>query len=263
MILPGNKKQMLYGAPAASVKEIDDLKAQGFHFAEIAIPNPAARHMWWESGIKNAPEDEFFLLAHGPLEDSSQDDLRYLRDHYIPSLMATLDTSSRMRISYLTIHMSVDRKVISGLQLAEKIQALKELVAYAQSNDVVIGLENVTESASDLESVLDAVPELCLTLDIGHAQLGSALNKSFQIVRTLGPAIRHLHVHDNRGGVGQADDLHLPVGEGTIDFPVILKALIGIGYNGTMTLEMKPHELLHSRNRIQLMIDEILMGESV
>ena len=166
---------MLYGAPAASAKEIDDLKAQRFHFAEISIPNPAARRMWWESGIKNASTDGFFLLAHGPLEDPSQDDVRYLWDHYLPSLMATVDTSSRMRIRFLTIHMSVDKGLISGLQLAEKILALKELVAYAQSNDVVIGLENVTESASDLESVLDAVPGLCLTLDIGHAQLGSAI----------------------------------------------------------------------------------------
>jgi sugar phosphate isomerase/epimerase len=254
---------MLYGSPAASAKEIDDLKAQGFHFAEISIPNPAARHMWWESGIKNASEDEFFLLAHGPLEDPFQDDVRYLWDHYVPSLMATVDTASRMRISFLTIHMSVDRRVISGLQSAEKIRALKELVAYAQSNDVVIGLENVTESASDLEFVVNAVPRLCITLDVGHAQLDSPLNKSFQVVRRLGPAIRHLHVHDNRGGVGEADDLHLPVGEGMIDFPGILKALIDRGYKGTMTLEMKPHELLHSRNRIEQLIDEILRRESV
>ena len=254
---------MLYGAPAASAKELNELRAQGFHFAEISIPNPAARRMWWESGIKNASEDEFVLLAHGPLEDPSQDDGRYLWDHYLPTLTATVDTASRMRISFLTIHMSVDKTVISGLHLAEKILALKELVAYAQSNDVVIGLENVTESASDLEAVLESVPGLSLTLDVGHAQLGSALNKSFEIVKRLGPAIRHVHVHDNRGGVGQADDLHLPVGEGIIDFPGILKALIGRGYKGTMTFEMKPHELLHSRNRIQRIIDETLMGESV
>jgi sugar phosphate isomerase/epimerase len=254
---------MLYGAPAASVKELNELRAQGFHFAEISIPNPAARHMWWESGIKNTSENGFFLLAHGPLEDPSRDDVRYLRDHYIPGLMATVDTSSRMRIKYLTIHMSVDKRLISGLHLAEKILALKELVAYAQGKDVVIGLENVTESAFDLEPVLDAVPGLCLTLDIGHAQLGPPLNNSVEIVKRLGPAIRHLHVHDNREGVGQADDLHLPVGEGIIDFPTILKALIGRGYKGTMTLEMKPHELLRSRNRIQQIIDEILIGESV
>jgi sugar phosphate isomerase/epimerase len=253
---------MLYGAPAASVKEIEDLKALGFQFAEIPIPNAAARRMWWESGIKNDSENDFFLLAHGPLEDPSRDDVRYLRVHYLPALMATVDTASRMRIKYLTIHFSVDKELMSGLQLAEKIRALRELVEYAHKDGVVIGLENVTESASDLGSVLNAVPELSLTLDVGHAQLGSQLNKSFEIVKRLGPAIRHLHVHDNRGGVGQADDLHLPVGEGIIAFPGILRAIMDLGYRGTMTLEMKPYELLHSRERIQRLIDGIQRRES-
>ena len=254
---------MLYGAPAASAKEIEDLKAQGFHFAEISIPNPAARRMWWESGIKNESENGFFLLAHGPLEDPSRDDVRYLRVHYLPSLMATVDTASRMRIKYLTIHFSVDKELMSGLQLAEKIRVLRELVDYAHKDEVCIGLENVTESVSDLEPVLEAVPGLCVTLDVGHAQLGSPLNKSFEIVKRLGPAIRHLHVHDNRGGVGQADDLHLPVGEGMIDFPDILQALMGMGYKETMTLEMRPNGLLRSRERIQRLIDEIQRVESV
>jgi sugar phosphate isomerase/epimerase len=254
---------MLYGAPAGSVKEIEDLKALGFQFAEISIPNPAARHMWWESGIKNTSEDGFFLLAHGPLEDSSQDDLRYLRDHYLPTLTATVDTASRMRIKYLTIHFSVDKELMSEPQLAEKIRALRELVEYAHRDGVVIGLENVTESASDLEPVLDTVPGLSLALDVGHAQLGSPVNKSFEIVKRLGSAIRHLHVHDNRGGVGQADDLHLPVGEGIIEFPGILRAIMDLDYRGTMTLEMKPHGLLLSRERIQRILDEILREESV
>jgi sugar phosphate isomerase/epimerase len=134
---------------------------------------------------------------------------------------------------------------------------LRELVEYAHRNDVVIGLENMTESASDLEPVIDAVPGLCLTLDLGHAQLGSQLNKSFEIMKRLGPAIRHLHVHDNRGGVGQKDDLHLPVDYGTVDFPLILKGLIDMDYHGTISLEMKPEGLFHSRDRIQTILEEI------
>jgi len=248
---------MLYGAPAASAKEVEDLQARGFHFAEVSIPNPNARHMWWESGIRNSSENRFFPMAHGPLEDPSQDDVRYLWEHYLPELMATVDTASRVRIRYLTIHMSVDKSLIRLLQLAEKIRALGHLVEHAARNDVVVGLENVTESASDLEPVLEAVPGLCLTLDIGHAQLGAPVNKAFDIIRKLGPRICHVHVHDNRGGMGQADDLHLSVGEGTIDFPRIVSDLVSSGYEGTMTLELKPRGLLHSRDRIQRLLDDI------
>ena len=254
---------MLYGAPAASAREIDDLKTQGFHFAEIAIPNPAARRLWWESGIKNDFSDGFFLVSHGPLEDSLPDDASHLWNHYLPNLLATVDAASRMGIRFLTIHMSVDNRLVGGLHLAEKMRALKELVEYAQHNDVVIGLENVTESASDLEAVLDAVPGLCLTLDIGHAQLGWPVNKGFEIIRRLGPRICHVHVHDNRGGSGQKDDLHLPVGEGMVDFPGILAGLVNTGYEGTMTLEMKPPYLSRSKDRVQNLIEVFFSTEGL
>jgi hypothetical protein len=44
-----------------------------------------------------------------------------------------------MGIKLLTIHMAVDTRRVSGLHLAKKMGALKELVGYAQRNDVVIG----------------------------------------------------------------------------------------------------------------------------
>jgi sugar phosphate isomerase/epimerase len=249
--------KMFYGAPAASVKEIENLRSQGFHFAEVAMPNAAARRMW-ESGVKNISSDTFFVVAHGPLEDSYSDDARYLWSHYLPNLVATVDTAQRMRIEFLTIHMSMDRKLVADLYLAEKMRALKELVEYAHRNDVVMGLENVTEDASDMEAVLNEVPGLCLTLDVGHAQLGSEVNKSFEIIERCGPTIRHLHLHDNRGGAGQAADLHLPVGDGVIDFRGILSELFGSGYDGTMTLEMKPRGLAYSRNIVQKLIEVVV-----
>jgi hypothetical protein len=51
-----------------------------------------------------------------------------------------------MRIKYLTIHTSMDRASVDALHLVQKIRALKELVGHAQRNDVVIGLQSVTET---------------------------------------------------------------------------------------------------------------------
>ena len=53
----------------------------------------------------------------------------------------------------------------------------------------------------------------------------------------LGPQsnrIGHVHASDN----SSRDDEHLPVGVGTIDFPEFVKALKGIGYDDTITLEV-------------------------
>jgi sugar phosphate isomerase/epimerase len=50
-------------------------------------------------------------------------------------------------------------------------------------------------------------------------------------------------LHDNRGGESYLDDLHLPPGEGVVEFEEIFKRLKGIGYSRTVTLELKPAEI--------------------
>ena len=101
-------------------------------------------------------------------------------------------------------------------------------------------MENLSETAEDLEPVINEVPSLGLTLDVGHANLGGSENKSIAIIEKFGKLIRHVHLHDNRGGQSKDDDLHLPIGAGTVDFPAIMASLMSTGYNGTMTLEVKP-----------------------
>ncbi len=133
----------------------------------------------------------------------------------------------------------------------EKRSFLTAICAYASENGVLIGLENLSETAADLGPVLEAVPDLGLTLDIGHGQLLASTNTSFDIIERLSASIKHIHVHDNRGGRGVKDDLHLPIGEGIIDFQKIFGALMNKGYNGTVTLELENEVLESSRKLIQ------------
>jgi len=230
---------MFFGAPVRSLDDITRLRRTGFDFGEIAIANAGARRMWWESGIINGGLGKFFLMAHGPLE-GNPNDAGVLWNRYIPNLMATVDTLNRMSIRSLNIHLLVDRKRVSPLVLAEKINALKNIVEYGRKNSVAINLENLSETAEDFEPVIDQVPDLGLTLDVGHANLGGSENKSIPIIEKFGKLIRHVHLHDNRGGQSKDDDLHLPIGDGSVDFRAIIQSLMGMGYQGTMTLEVKP-----------------------
>jgi sugar phosphate isomerase/epimerase len=145
-----------------------------------------------------------------------------------------------MSIRSLNIHLLIDRKRVSHLVLAEKINALKNIVEYGRKNSVAINLENLSETAEDFEPVINEIPDLGLTLDVGHANLNGSENKSISIIEKFGKLIRHVHLHDNRGGQSKDDDLHLPIGAGTVDFPGIMASLLGSGYDGTMTLEVKP-----------------------
>ena len=230
---------MFFGAPVRSLDDITRLRRTGFDFGEIAMANAGARRMRWESGLINGGLGKFFLMAHGPIE-GNPNDAGVLWNRYIPNLMATVDTLNRMSIRSLNIHLLVDRKKVSNLVLAEKIRALKEIVEYGQKNSVAINLENLSETAEDFDPVICQVPDLGLTLDVGHANLGGSENKSSAIIEKFGRLIRHVHLHDNRGGQSKDDDLHLPIGAGTVDFPAIMASLMSTGYNGTMTLEVKP-----------------------
>ncbi len=118
-------------------------------------------------------------------------------------------------------------------------------------------LENLSETAEDFEPVIDQVPDLGLTLDVGHANLGGSENKSIAIIEKFGRLIRHVHLHDNRGGQSKDDDLHLPIGTGTVDFPGIMAALLRAGYDGTMTLEVKPEFQGVGRNSMAAMVKKV------
>jgi sugar phosphate isomerase/epimerase len=63
--------------------------------------------------------------------------------------------------------------------------------------------------------------------------------------------IGHLHVSDHFG----KEDQHLPIGAGIIDFSKVVKALKGIGYNDTITLEV------FSRDRDYLKMSKKKMEE--
>jgi sugar phosphate isomerase/epimerase len=67
-----------------------------------------------------------------------------------------------------------------------------------------------------------------------------------------------VHLHDNRGGQSKDDDLHLPIGDGTVDFPGIMASLLRVGYDGTMTLEVKPEFQGKSRVSVETLIKKTL-----
>lgn len=82
-----------------------------------------------------------------------------------------------------------------------------------------------------------------MTLDIGHAQLLAEENTSFDFIKHLSHKIAHIHVHDNLGGTNVKDDLHLPLGEGVVDYPKIFSMLKDKGYDSTITMEVSPDHM--------------------
>jgi sugar phosphate isomerase/epimerase len=118
------------------------------------------------------------------------------------------------------------------------IESLKELYEVGQEVGVGLMIENLPgpyNNPAQLGDLLDPLPWLGLHLDIGHANLDVPDNTTDEILDAYGDRLRHVHLHDNKGG---HHDLHLPLGAGTLDIPRTLRALKRCGYDGLITLEV-------------------------
>lgn len=89
---------------------------------------------------------------------------------------------------------------------------------------------------STAEDIMEAMNALgnrhfCVCLDIGHMQL--VQQPPADTIRTLGPALKALHVHDNNG----LTDQHVIPYAGITDWDAVCGALRDNSYSGTLSLE--------------------------
>ncbi len=122
--------------------------------------------------------------------------------------------------------------------IRRNVESLRELVEHGAKRGVGIMVENLPghfNNAEQLGQLLDPLPDLGLHLDIGHANLQVDSNTTGQILAAYGDRLRHVHLHDNRGGHA---DLHLPLGTGTVNVRSAVNELWACGFDGTITLEV-------------------------
>lgn len=230
------------GGTARKPEQVYALRDLGLSFAEVPIPDPEVFDALTELYNEAREATGLYYLCHGPRE-GDPNNIAALEQIYFQKLVKTLELMPALRMRLITVHLWMDTRFVQEDVIAYKIRLLSKLTAMAGAGGITVCVENLSEGADDLAPVLRAVPDLRLTLDVGHAQLLTDRNTSFPIVASFPDRIRHLHVHDNRGGHTPGDDLHLPVGEGRIDFLPIFEALRAAGYGGTLTLELRPEEI--------------------
>lgn len=243
------------GGTARSPDDVVLLNELGLQFAEIPITNPE-KFLSHIENYQDLREDlGLYYLCHGPREgDPNNADT--LENTYLPKLMHILSIMPQVEMRLLTIHLWLDPRFVVPELIAYKVGFLKRVLQRAGDSDITVCLENLSETAEYMAPIFGALPSLNLTLDLGHAQLLSDQNTSFGFIEKFPDRIRHIHAHDNLGGDSSDDDLHLPVGKGAVDFDGIFRRLNQTGYDGTMTLELKPAEINESLGTVkQLLAD--------
>jgi sugar phosphate isomerase/epimerase len=241
---------MLVGAmnfPGRSVlKEIHRISEDGFDFVDLTLEPPAA---WLPDGKDvGSLIGDLGLTAvghtawHLPIASPFEEIRRAARDLY----RRALDCFADAGVELVNVH--PDQRVPLHSKDNVRVmnaEAIKLLAEDAAGRGITIMVENDDRMFSGVEGlsvILDAVPEAQLHLDVGHANLRLGLtekNRTASLLEAFGDRVAHVHVSDNKGG---AEDLHLPLGAGTIDWRGAIRALKEAGYDGTVTLEVFSRE---------------------
>ncbi len=137
-----------------------------------------------------------------------------------------------------------------------------ELLPFAKECGVKIAAENMWNwdkeknqscfaacaTAEDFKKHIDIINDefFVACLDIGHAEMRGSGNGAVNMIKTLGPRLQALHIHDN----DQHKDSHQIPFSMKIDFEKVVKALKEIGYIGYFTLEVDAYLNVFNKENI-------------
>ncbi len=136
------------------------------------------------------------------------------------------------------------------------VESFRRLSDHAGSLDLCIGIENMPgrdrgphfgARPSDLLDLIAAVgsPALGITFDTSHAHILGIDHAA--AIRQCGELLWATHISDCDGTADQ----HLTPGNGTIDWPPLMRALREVGFAGALNLEI-PGELSANRELLAL-----------
>jgi sugar phosphate isomerase/epimerase len=166
-----------------------------------------------DHGIENTMHGPFMDLSPGGPDPKIRAVTRQRIDQ-------TMEAAEIFKPQCVVFHPGYDPWRYHGyedLWLKNSIDMWGPVVGRAEKIEVTLALENVYERTPEtLLSLLEhiASPRFRSCLDVGHLH-AFAKTPIEQWLRTMGPHIAEMHLHDNAG----AWDEHLPMGQGEIDFP--------------------------------------------
>ena len=236
---------MLIGAmnhPRRDVlSEIEWMAEMNLDFIDLTLEPPMAsvdaidlrevRAALQDSGLRVVGHTAYYLPLCSPFEG--------IRRACVEELKRCIAAFAAVGAQWMNLHPDRiapmhDRKFI----IEKNLQSLRELYVEAHRFGIGLMIENLPgnfNSVMQLSELMDSLPELGLHLDIGHANLLTDRNTTSELLTAYGARLRHVHLHDNKGG---SEDLHLPLGAGTIEVAHYVHLLQASGYDGTITLEV-------------------------
>jgi sugar phosphate isomerase/epimerase len=260
---------MKYGAMNFPIrpllKEMEEMGQMGFDYVELTMDPPEATPQKILAQKRSIREilDRYGMgiVGHLPTFVWTSDLYESLRKVSLQENFDALEAGAELGIEKMVLHPGMITglgKLILDRAKGYGMEAIEAILKKATTLDITLCLENMFPQAhflsqpAEFQPVFEAFPELRLTLDIGHANLGGGRNRSPEFIQRYGYRIGHVHANDNFG----KQDNHLPIGAGIIDFEKILGELKEAQYDETITLEVFSRDrdyLRVSRDKIRTM----------
>ena len=229
------------------LREIEEIGKIGFDYVELTMDPPEAtpqKILVQKHSIQEALHRYGMgIMGHLPTFVWTSDLYESLRKASLQENFEALEAAAELGIEKVVLHPAY----ITGLGkfLIDRVkgyamESIESILKKAVNLNITLCIENMFPQAHflfqpyEFQSVFEAFPEIRLTLDIGHANLGGGKNKSSEFIHHYGYRIGHVHANDNFG----KEDSHLPIGAGIIDFEKILKEIKETQYDETITLEV-------------------------
>ncbi|MHB9031846.1 MAG: sugar phosphate isomerase/epimerase family protein [Anaerolineae bacterium] len=161
---------------------------------------------------------------------------RYQR---MDALKRGMDFAVLLGLSDVTTHMGFIPENPSTTEYREVVAAVRELASYAKRLGLWFNFETGQETPTTLMRIIEDVGtgNLGINLDPANLLLYGKANP-VDAVGILGKWIRGVHVKDGQYPTNGRELGHeTPVGEGLVNFPVLIPRLLSFGYQGAWIIE--------------------------
>ncbi|MHB1357255.1 MAG: sugar phosphate isomerase/epimerase family protein [Anaerolineae bacterium] len=161
---------------------------------------------------------------------------RYQR---MDALKHGMDFASWLGLTDVTTHMGFIPENPSTTEYREVVAAVRELAQYAKRKGLWFNFETGQETPTTLMRIIQDVGtgNLGVNLDPANLLLYGKANP-IDAVGILGQWIRGVHVKDGLYPTNGRELGHeTPVGEGLVNFPVMIPRLLSFGYQGAWIIE--------------------------
>jgi sugar phosphate isomerase/epimerase len=239
------------------LEEIECMATLQFEFIDLTLEPPRARADQVDVARVREALQKFKLgvIGHTAYYLPLGSPFESIRRATIEEFKHCLKVFGDLGVRWMNLHPDRQAPLHDRQFVIERnLQTIRELLELGREHGIGLMIENLPggfNTADQLGELLDPLPELGLHLDIGHANLQTEGNTTDEILARFGGRLRHVHLHDNKGGTA---DLHLPLGCGIIDMPHYVRSLQACGYDGTITLEVftaDRHYLSYSRELLR------------